>query len=229
MKKAFTMFELIFVIVIIGIITAVIMPKNNSNALQEAATQVVSHIKYTQHLAMINDKFNPSSGSEWYKKRWQIKFSNTNGSDNRWAYAIFADENKDGNPNGPETAVNPLDASKKLTGGYSNGTIAYNDDEATKKLNIGHAYGIKDIDFSSGCNISNDDGKKRIFFDKLGRPYTDNPETLENTFETSSKSLLLTESCTITICNVSDCSSAGEKEKETIVLEAESGYVHILN
>ena len=57
MKKAFTMLELVFVLVVIGILAAVMIPNMQSTALREAAIQVVSHIRYTQHLAMIDDKF----------------------------------------------------------------------------------------------------------------------------------------------------------------------------
>ncbi len=41
MKKAFTMIELIFVIIVIGILAVVVMPRSSSNKLQEAATQVL--------------------------------------------------------------------------------------------------------------------------------------------------------------------------------------------
>ncbi|MCF6310454.1 MAG: type II secretion system GspH family protein, partial [Sulfurimonas sp.] len=57
MKKAFTMLELVMVIVVIGILAAVMLPRVASDRLAEAATQVISHIRYTQHLAMVDDQF----------------------------------------------------------------------------------------------------------------------------------------------------------------------------
>ncbi len=226
MKNAFTMLELVFVLVIIGILAAVMIPQMQSTKLREAAIQVVSHIRYTQHLAMIDDKFD-STDSDWYKNRWQLKFSKINGTDNRWAYVVFNDyTNQDGNPNEFEIAINPLDRTKRLTGGYS-GLIEYGDTKASEKLNLGHNYSINDIDFS-GCGIANDDGKKRIFFDHLGRPLTDNPELLVNSYSQAGKNLLLTTQCQIELCEVSDCTLATPNQKVTIQIEPETGYAHIL-
>ena len=73
MKKAFTMLELVVVIVVIGIIAVAALPRINDDHIAEAADQVMSHIRYTQHLAMQDSKV--GDGDEWYKKRWSIFFS----------------------------------------------------------------------------------------------------------------------------------------------------------
>jgi len=95
MKKAFTMLELIFVIVVIGILAAVIIPNTKTNPVAEAAVNLLSQIRYTQHLAIINDKFDPNNAS-WYKDRWQIvlngnKFSIV--SDNNTTFAKNSQNN----------------------------------------------------------------------------------------------------------------------------------------
>ena len=87
MKKAFTLLEMVFIIVVIGILAAVMIPRIKTNPVAEAAVKLLSQIRYTQHLAMIDDKFD-SSNSVWYKNRWQIvlngnKFSIV--SDNKFA------------------------------------------------------------------------------------------------------------------------------------------------
>ncbi|MDO8453558.1 MAG: type II secretion system protein [Sulfurimonas sp.] len=229
MKKSFTLLELVFIVVVIGILSAVIIPSTRSDNLQEAAIQVVSHIRYTQHLAMIDDKFDTGE-SDWYKKRWQIKFSKVGGSDNKWAYAIFSDADVgsgyDGNPNRLETALNPLNKSKRLTGGYS-GTIEYGDLDATKELNLGHSYSIEDIDLVGGCDISID-GKKRISFDYLGRLMYENPKNLDNPYKDGTMNRLVSSQCIIEICTVANCTTASSIEKVRIVIEPETGYVHIL-
>ena len=71
-SSAFTLLELVFVIVVIGILSAVIIPSTKTNPLREAATQLISHIRYTQHLAMVDDRY--GSSNEWYKGRWHIAF-----------------------------------------------------------------------------------------------------------------------------------------------------------
>jgi len=75
MKKAFTMIELIFVLVVIGILAATIIPRMKTNPVQEAAIDLVAQIRYTQHLAMSDDKYDKNNAS-WYKNRWQIVFVN---------------------------------------------------------------------------------------------------------------------------------------------------------
>jgi prepilin-type N-terminal cleavage/methylation domain-containing protein len=76
MKKAFTMLELVFVIVVIGILAAVIIPNTRTNPVQEGAIQLLSHIRYTQHLAMMDDKYDATNAT-WFRDRWQIRFSST--------------------------------------------------------------------------------------------------------------------------------------------------------
>ena len=44
-KRAFTMIELIFVIVVVGILAAMIMPRLERNGAKEAATQLLTHIR----------------------------------------------------------------------------------------------------------------------------------------------------------------------------------------
>ena len=73
MKKAFTMIELVFVIVVIGILAAIIIPSTRTNPVQEAAIDLVSKIRYTQHLAMVDDKYDRANAN-WFKENWQIEF-----------------------------------------------------------------------------------------------------------------------------------------------------------
>ena len=61
MKKAFTMLELVLVIVIVGILSFALVNGWERNTLREAADQLVNHIRYTQHLAMQEDKFDPAA------------------------------------------------------------------------------------------------------------------------------------------------------------------------
>ena len=84
MKKAFTLLELVFVIVVIGILAAVIIPRTTSNAVAEKAIELLSQIKNTQHLAMIDDKY--SNVSTWMRNKWQITI---NGNQ----YSVVSDNN----------------------------------------------------------------------------------------------------------------------------------------
>jgi len=74
MRKAFTMLELVFVIVVIGILSMAIIPRVQTNPVREAAIALVSDIRYAQHLSLVDDKFEVTNTTSWYKNRWQIVF-----------------------------------------------------------------------------------------------------------------------------------------------------------
>ena len=85
MKRAFTLIEMVFTVVIIGILSAIILPRVSATKVPEATTQLKSHIRYTQHLAMADDKYSASS-STWFKNGWQIRFTGNQ-------YSIVSDNN----------------------------------------------------------------------------------------------------------------------------------------
>jgi len=217
MKKAFTLLELIFVIVVAGILAVAVIPRlNETSSVEEAAIQLALDIRYLQHLAIQDNRLD-TDDTNWFKKRWQLKFSKTVGSDNQWAYAIFADESVDGNPNNSEVAINPQNRLKILTGGHSAGTTAYGDAKATKRLNVGHQYGVSSITMTGGCNIS-DDGKKRLSFDFSGRPLY-GPLHTSSVKEPYQSDFLLKSTCVITLSDGSD--------SVDVLVEPETGYVHL--
>ena len=226
MKNAFTMIELVFVIVIVGILSLVISSSFERNTLREAADQVVSHIRYTQHLAMVDDKFNPKD-SGWYKSRWQIFFANTEGSGDAWSYMIFSDSpNYTGTPDVSEHAKNPLDENRYLSGGYSAGNIDFRSPLATKEMNLGNKYGLLDIDFVNGCTIATT--RQRISFDYLGRPFYGNPHAQTNVYHDELNFKILKSTCHIQLCLTTPCATATNENKITIAIEPETGYTHIL-
>jgi prepilin-type N-terminal cleavage/methylation domain-containing protein len=85
MKKAFTLIELVIVIVVVGILAAAIIPRLRTNPVSEASIDLLSKIRYTQHLSMVDDKYNASTTS-WYKNRWQLVINNN-------SYSIVSDDN----------------------------------------------------------------------------------------------------------------------------------------
>ncbi len=99
MKKAFTLLELVFVLVVIGILAAVILPRTSADSAVEAALELQSSIRYTQHLAMQDDKFDATDNT-WFRNRWQIVF---NGN----TYSIVSD-------NGTNFAQDPSNTSNEL-------------------------------------------------------------------------------------------------------------------
>jgi len=214
MKKAFTLLELVFIIVVVGILAAVIIPNTRRDTLREAAIQLVSHIRYTQHLAMVDDKFNVNDAN-WYKKRWQIIFGSSTYTNGKIAYTIFSDNAASAghsNPGLTEIARDPMSSDKYLSGGYS-GTLQTNDTRANKKMNLGESYDIVNVVFGGGCLGTN----KRISFDQMGRPIQG---VLHNNNQSYISNQLLLNTCTLTLVD-------GNANNLVIEIEPETGYTHI--
>jgi len=217
MKKAFTMIELIFVLIVIGILTAIILPSTKRNPLQEAAIQLQSHIRYTQHLAMVDDVYN-THDNIWYKKRWQIVFSRAVLPNSTVAYTIFSDTanaagtTEVGDADISEIAINPQDPNKRLTGGYGS-NIKSTNDKVTKKLNLQLSYGIDDVDFNNGCN-----GTLRLAFDNLGRPIKGSQSSMTGAYSAGTQRLISSD-CTIVLYS-------GDKNI-SLTIKPETGYVSI--
>ncbi|OHD87039.1 MAG: hypothetical protein A2Y52_02700 [Sulfuricurvum sp. RIFCSPLOWO2_02_43_6] len=181
MKRfAFTMLELVFVIIVIGILAVLAMPSFTSNPLQRAAEQVAGHIRYTQHLAIVDDKYDPSDVF-WYRENWQMEFKKFN-SPLEIYYEIYGDTDHLGNSDINETARDPL----------TNNLLDYDG----KVTNLTNMFGIINVTFSANCHQGGGIGE--ITFDHLGRP---------NYYVTSATTLnqyLVTSDCNITLQHQTD-------------------------
>jgi prepilin-type N-terminal cleavage/methylation domain-containing protein len=226
LKKAFTMIELVFVIAVIGILSSFMLPSltsmipgmSSEGKLREAAVQVMSHIRYTQHLAMIDNRFDKEN-EVWFKERWQIRFYENVNSELEWAYTIFSDRtNQDLEPNINEIARNPINTNEYMTGGYPGNVIDVNNSRRTEKMKLNNNYGVQDIDFSNSCTSFN---SRKIIFDNFGRPYWRYDDD-----DTDYDVNLLYTACQIDICSVPDCTIANANDIVSIVIEPMTGYTH---
>jgi len=217
MKKAFSMLELVFVIVVIGILAATIIPRTQTNPLQEAGIQLLSHIRYTQHLALLDNQYK-ADDSNWYKKRWQLVFSSAAAANNVPAYTIFADTAGDstGDANPSEIAKNPENTTQYMTGGYPGANslnITHVDFNGMKKLNLGMSYGVTDYSLSGGCSNS------RIAFDNMGRPMQGDQSTMNGAYFAGTQRLI-TSDCNVTITDGTN--------NLVITIRPETGYASIV-
>lgn len=213
-RSAFTMLELVFVIIVIGILAVLAMPDFKSNQLQRAAEQVAAHIRYTQHLAMVDDRFDPSN-PQWYSQMWVLWIRHVhdvnNGGENEWFYEIFSDRSNDGDSTAAEEATDPL-TGETLGNGTFNNTV-----DDGKVINLTRQYGITNVIFAGGNNTINSN-QPRVSFDNLGRPYRDtdpNPPTVDNW-----RDYLITSDMNITLVHKSEGNA-------TIIVHPETGYVSI--
>lgn len=194
-RYAFTMLELVFVIVVLGIMAVLAMPRLDRDPLAEAAEQVARHIRYTQHLAMVDDRFDPTN-PQWYSEMWVFRVHHTsdvnNNSEEEWFYEVFSDNAPyNGNSTINEEAIDPL-TKQTLGNGSLDNTVA--DD---KIINLTRQYGITNVTFSGGNNPRNDLGPTRVAFDNLGRPYRDADPNANANWRT----FMLTSNLNITLFN----------------------------
>lgn len=154
-KKAFTMVEAIMVIVVMGILAAVAMPRLESDRRQEAIDQVLSDIRYTQHLALTDDVTNPANPN-WQMAFWSIRFVNDGGN---WIYGIGSDKNYGGNFNGNEYAIDSL-SGLPMNGNNTSGNLSVS--PRTKIFKTG----VTNVTFGGGCAAD-----QHVGFDRLGRPH----------------------------------------------------------
>lgn len=123
-KKAFTLIELIMIIVVVGILAVAVIPRVDRDTLVEATNQIASHVRYTQHLAMLDDKYDPKD-SNWYRNRWKITFNNN-------SYSITSGSTNAKNPQAPGKDLNPT---------------------GSPELNLERKYGITNITSTCGNSI----------------------------------------------------------------------------
>lgn len=247
-RTAFTMIELVFVIVVIGIISAVMIPRMERDTLSEAAIQLASHLRYTQHLAMVDDKYVPNPGMSsqanaasriqearyWYLGRWQLRFSTANSSQ---SYVVMSDSpisSYDGNPNASvnfsysEVARDPLDNDKYLIGTTYSSFDNDSDEHINDKLDLKKNYGVNAISISGGSTGST---ARRIIFDHLGRPYRGDTKLTNANVIKSSTDRLAQSNITIKLCRDTCSTPSNTKnndDERVITIAPETGYLSLV-
>ncbi len=212
-KKAFTMIELIFVIVVLGILAVLAIPRMDKDLRQEAADNILSAIRYTQHLALMDDKqrFNKP---KWQRRFWRIYFGTCN---SKKFYTVGSDDNMDGSINArvdhTEAALDP--ANGKLMWAHDgssciSGSLSLSD--LSPNIMVGKKYGVTTVSPSGGC------GNSYIGFDHLGRPYG---STFVNSTVPDDNGILGSD------CNLTFSSSDNAFFPFSIIITKETGYAYI--
>jgi len=159
------MIELILVIMVVGILSALALPRLQRDIRQEAADNLLSAIRYTQHLALTDNKqrFNDA---QWQRTYWQIRFTTSSGFPENNFYTISSDTNKNGNVDKSETALDPANGKYLYNAGGATMTIQADE---SPNIAIGKKYGVNAVTFSTSCGTQ---GAQYIGFDHFGRPHT---------------------------------------------------------
>jgi prepilin-type N-terminal cleavage/methylation domain-containing protein len=205
-EKAFTILELMMVVVVLGILAMLALPRMDRDIRQEAADNILSAIRYTQHLALLDDKTDPFD-PKWQKKYWTIRFTISATHPDNSYYIITSDMNRNNAASKKESAVDPSNGKYMYNSG---GSFASLGDDESPNIFIGRKYGINRLKLSGGCD------HKHIAFGKFGRIYS-NIGALTNKYES-----YIVKDCKLTF---------GFKEDRiddfTIIISKETGYAYI--
>jgi prepilin-type N-terminal cleavage/methylation domain-containing protein len=209
-KSAFTMIELVFVIVVIGIISSLAIPRMENDYRQEAADNILSHIRYTQHLALIDNK-NMFDNPNWQQRFWRIVFSTCAGGSPYFMIGADNDMNSSSNAffSRNEAALDPSNAKPYFWTNASN-CDSGGDGTVSNDIFLGKRYGITDIVREGGCT------SKHIGFDNFGRPHSGFSESTIPDYD----------SVIDTVCTFTFTLSDGDTF--AITIQPETGYAQIV-
>lgn len=162
-KEAFTMIELVLVIVVLGILAAMAMPRLDRDLQQEAADTILSNIRYTQHLALTDDKhrFNDPT---WQRAFWRISFENCSGGN--IFLTVGTDMDGQGDIDLNEAALDPTNGKPMF---WRNTLSCQPGDDlssSSENIFVGKKNGVTAVTGAGSCA-----GVQYIGFDHLGRPH----------------------------------------------------------
>jgi len=205
-KSAFTMIELVFVIVVLGILASLAMGRMDRDLKQEASEQILSNIRLTQQLALRDNKHRSDNDANWTKAYWQINFDCTLDC----KYSVGSDMDLGGSLSMSESAIDPVDGTYLWNDGGS-------DTGMSKNVLLENKFGIYSIIPSSGC-----ENNHSIAFDYNGRSHL-SIKTATNKF-----SNLMTTDCNLTFTMSTDEDNDGTDDQFIITIEAETGHSFIV-
>ncbi len=163
-KSAFTMIELIMAIVVMGILAAMALPRMERDLRQEAADNILSAVRYTQHMSLMDNVETPGS-DQWQRKYWRFGLSSCSGSIDTFYY-VASDKDMGGGVGNTEAAIDPSNG-KIMLGDTTTDCDDGINNNASPQIFISHKYGVENnVSFSCTNN-------KYIGFDNLGRPHVD--------------------------------------------------------
>lgn len=200
-KKAFSLLETIFLIVVVGILAVTVIPRMERDHLHEMATQVIAHLRYAQHRAMIDHAYKDTDPN-WYQGRWQINFINT--AKCGLLYRVGADRDVSsgtGDFESNEAAIDPMTGERL----YNMAPVCEEHPGWYSGVLIGEKFNIEKMETT--CQT------QTIAFDRLGRPY-------KGFAGGRASASLLKDDCNLTFID-------RHNNKVRITITPETGYAYI--
>ena len=219
-KRAFTLIELIMVVLVIGILATGTSQMLKRNTRGEAINHILEMIRYTQNLAL-HDSKHDRTDPKWQRSFWRFQIYRCANNSGLY-YQIGTDKNFNKGIGRSETAIDPSNGKftfwETNTSCPKNSTDSLNE-QVSPNIFLTQRYGINKVDFKS-CSIrkngSSSSTAKHIGFDNFGRP-----------IKSYTKSTLpdywghVVGDCNITF------SFENKNKPFTIIIKAESGYAYL--
>jgi len=212
-KSAFTMIELVFVIIVLGILASVAMDRGDRDLKQEAAETILSHIRLAQQLALSDNKHRSDNNPKWQTSYWRFEYQKCNNVD-RYIYRVGSDMDLSGGINKIESAIDPTNG-KYI---WANGSCNSFDDLASDESSDVYLYGRFGVEHISHSTTAGSCTTQNIGFDYLGRPHSGLGDYKTNN---SNFQKLMTKDCILTF-------TMSNGDTFQIKIEAETGHSFII-
>ncbi len=210
-KLAFSMIELVMVIVVIGILASMAIPRLKRDVRQEAIDSITSDIIYTKQLALFDDKHNVFD-QQWQMTYWKWRYTLCSASDKVF-YSVSSDINEKGNVNRSESAIDASNGKYLYQSNYfcKEGATSSKDD--SPRVIISKRFGIKNIQNGGDCKGD----VQSVAFDSFGRPHRG-----VESYSSPDYKFMMKEDCSFTFSFFDE-----EINPFTIVIEAITGRVFV--
>jgi len=213
-KSAFTMIELVFVIIVMGILASIAMDSTDRDLKQEAAETILSHIRLAQQLALSDNKHRSDNDVRWQTSYWRFEYEKCDNVD-RYTYRVGSDIDLSGGVNKIEAAIDPTNG-KYI---WANGNCNNFDDLASDESPDVYLYGRFGVEHVAHSTTTGSCTAQNIGFDYLGRPHSGLKYYKTNNNSNFQK--LMTKDCILTF-------TMSDGDTFQIKIEAETGHSFIV-
>jgi prepilin-type N-terminal cleavage/methylation domain-containing protein len=216
-RSAFTMLELVIVIVVLGILAALALPRMERDIRQEAADNILSAIRYAQHMALM-DNVNDPRQAKWERRYWRFGVRSCTAGD--VFYYVGSDKNMGSNIDQFEAAIDPSSGKRMLGLAGVSCANGVQDREISPQIYLSRRYGIKDTNMFAQCGGGGRDAARYVGFAYMGCPHV---KFSKSNLKNRSWNQPLTSDCNLTFqfddSNIPDL---------VITIEKETGYASIV-
>ena len=205
------MIELVFVIIVLGILASLAMGRMDRDLKQEAAETILSHIRLAQQLALSDNKHRSDNDAKWQRAYWRFQFSNCSFTGEvKPIYAVGSGKLDNGELSKLRSAVDPING-KYLFGSC---TESSNTSDVSKDVFAGKHFGVKEFQLKK-CTTPQYTGQN-FGFDYLGRLHV-GIDTYDGTADFNR---VATRDCNLTV-------TMSDNDTFSIIIENETGHAYI--